>query len=156
MSLSLFQSSVLRSCRSARAAATSSLRGPTSQSQRALSDQARSSIQTAVKAHPLVLFMKGTPKMPQCGFSRAVVQLLELHDVPSEKMKTYNCLEDNELRQSIKEFSEWPTIPQVYIDGEFMGGCDMMMEMHRSGELGRLLESKGVTKSASTSPKDTK
>ncbi|WAR62080.1 hypothetical protein PtB15_14B174 [Puccinia triticina] len=145
MSLSLFQSSVLRSCRSARAAATSSLRGPTSQSQRALSDQARSSIQTAVKAHPLVLFMKGTPKMPQCGFSRAVVQLLELHDVPSEKMKTYNCLEDNELRQSIKEFSEWPTIPQVYIDGEFMGGCDMMMEMHRSGELGRLLESKGVT-----------
>jgi glutaredoxin-related protein len=69
-----------------------------------LSEQARTSIQAAVKAHPLVLFMKGTPKMPQCGFSRAVVQLLELHDVPSDKIKTYNCLEDNELRQSIKEF----------------------------------------------------
>ncbi|EFP76402.1 monothiol glutaredoxin grx5 [Puccinia graminis f. sp. tritici] len=152
MSLSLFRTAVLRSCQSARPSTTASLSQPISRSsQRALSDQARSSIQAAVKAHPLVLFMKGTPKMPQCGFSRAVVQLLELHDVPSDKIKTYNCLEDNELRQSIKEFSEWPTIPQVYIDGEFMGGCDMMMEMHRTGELARLLESKGVLKSLSKS-----
>ncbi|PLW32559.1 hypothetical protein PCANC_03277 [Puccinia coronata f. sp. avenae] len=155
MSLSTFRSSFLRSCQPARPAIPS-FRSHIAQSQRSLSEQARTSIQAAVKAHPLVLFMKGTPKMPQCGFSRAVVQLLELHDVPSDKIKTYNCLEDNELRQSIKEFSEWPTIPQVYIDGEFMGGCDMMMEMHRSGELGRLLESKGVLKSPSSIQKENK
>ncbi|KAH9451979.1 hypothetical protein MJO28_013557 [Puccinia striiformis f. sp. tritici] len=144
MSLSISRSAILRSCQlSARPSTRSSFRIK-QQSQRDISDQARSTIQTAVQSHPVVLFMKGTPKIPQCGFSRAVVQLLELHDVPSDKLKTYNCLEDNELRQSIKEFSEWPTIPQVYIDGEFMGGCDMMMEMHRTGELGRLLESKGV------------
>ncbi|KNZ51636.1 monothiol glutaredoxin, Grx4 family protein [Puccinia sorghi] len=147
MSLSSFRSALLRPRQSARLS-TPSLRCPPVQSHRYLSEQARTSIQAAVKAHPLVVFMKGTPKMPQCGFSRAVVQLLELHDVPADKIKTYNCLEDNDLRQSIKEFSEWPTIPQVYIDGEFMGGCDMMMEMHQTGELGRLLESKGVLKSS--------
>ena len=65
--------------------------------------------------------------MPQCGFSRAVVQLLDLHGVPVEKMKTYNVLEDPELRDAIKEFSEWPTIPQVYVNGEFVGGCDIVL-----------------------------
>lgn len=151
MASSLIRSAlVLPSCR-ASAPSTSALKSRLYQSQRALSDQARSTIQAAVKAHPLVLFMKGTPKIPQCGFSRAVVQLLDLHDVPQDKLRTFNCLEDNELRQSIKEFSDWPTIPQVYIDGEFMGGCDTMMEMHRTGELARLLESKGIVKS-STKP----
>ncbi|TDL23731.1 glutaredoxin [Rickenella mellea] len=107
---------------------------------RFLSDQARSQIQKAVTAHPLVVFMKGNPKTPQCGFSRAVVQILDLHQVPPEKMKTYDVLEDQELRSGIKEFSEWPTIPQVYVAGEFVGGCDIVLKMHQSGELEELLE----------------
>ncbi|KAG8774117.1 monothiol glutaredoxin grx5 [Ceratobasidium sp. 428] len=84
--------------------------------------------------------MKGTPEIPQCGFSRAVIQILELHEVPKDKMKTYNVLEDAELRNSIKEYSEWPTIPQLYVDGQFIGGCDIVMNMHQSGELEDLLE----------------
>ncbi|KAF8872845.1 monothiol glutaredoxin-5 [Gymnopilus junonius] len=111
---------------------------------RYLSDEARSRIQTAVKANPVVLFMKGTPAEPQCGFSRAVVQILDLHGVPPEKLQTYNVLADQELRNGIKEFSEWPTIPQVYVNGEFVGGCDILIGMHQSGELETLLENNGV------------
>jgi monothiol glutaredoxin len=88
--------------------------------------------------------MKGTPAVPQCGFSRAAVAVLGLHGVPKEKIKTFDVLEDQELRSGIKEFSEWPTIPQVYVDGEFVGGCDILMSMHQSGELATLLESKDV------------
>ncbi|KAG8748382.1 monothiol glutaredoxin grx5 [Ceratobasidium sp. 414] len=94
----------------------------------------------AVKSTPLVLFMKGTPDIPECGFSRAVIQILQLHDVPKDKMKTYNVLEDAELRNSIKEYSDWPTVPQLYVDGQFIGGCDIVMNMHQSGELEELLE----------------
>jgi len=112
---------------------------------RLLSADARGKIDGAIKAHPLVVFMKGTPAYPQCGFSRAVVQLLEMHGVKPGKVQTYNCLEDQELREGIKEYSDWPTIPQVYIDGEFQGGCDTMMEMHKSGELERLLVEKSLT-----------
>ncbi|KAG6855903.1 hypothetical protein H0H87_009506 [Tephrocybe sp. NHM501043] len=71
--------------------------------------------------------MKGTPQLPECGFSRAVIQVLDLHGVPSEKMQTYNVLADAELRSGIKEFSEWPTIPQIYVNGEFLGGCDILL-----------------------------
>ncbi|PCH44461.1 monothiol glutaredoxin-5, partial [Wolfiporia cocos MD-104 SS10] len=111
---------------------------------RFLSDEARSKIQSAVSSTPVVLFMKGTPDAPQCGFSRAAIQVLGLHGVPPEKMKTYNVLEDQELRTGIKEFSDWPTIPQLYVDGEFVGGCDILLSMHQSGELEDLLDKKGV------------
>jgi len=83
--------------------------------------------------------MKGTPQLPQCGFSRAVVQVLELHGVPPEKMHTYNVLEDSELRNGIKEYSEWPTVPQLYVNSEFIGGCDIVLGLHQSGELEELL-----------------
>jgi len=88
--------------------------------------------------------MKGTPEEPQCGFSRAAIQVLELQGVPPEKLKTYNVLADQELRQGIKEFSEWPTIPQIYVNGEFVGGCDILISMHQSGELETLLENNSV------------
>ncbi|KAI9509673.1 thioredoxin-like protein [Russula earlei] len=106
---------------------------------RLLSSEARAKIQKAIDASPVVLFMKGTPELPQCGFSRAVIQVLDLHGVPPEKMRTYNVLEDLELRSGIKEFSEWPTVPQLYIQSEFVGGCDIVLGMHQSGELEELL-----------------
>ncbi|KAN0121103.1 Thioredoxin-like fold [Russula decolorans] len=106
---------------------------------RLLSSEARGQIQKAIDASPLVLFMKGTPELPQCGFSRAVIQVLDIHGVPPEKMRTYNVLEDSELRSGIKEFSEWPTVPQLYVNSEFIGGCDIVLGMHQSGELEELL-----------------
>ncbi|KAL1684163.1 thioredoxin-like protein, partial [Schizophyllum commune] len=112
---------------------------------RSITDQARAELDKMVKGAPLVLFMKGTPQVPQCGFSRAVVQVLDLHDVPPEKVHTYNILEDEELRNDIKEYSEWPTIPQVYVNGEFVGGCDIIISMHQSGQLAELLAQHGLT-----------
>ena len=88
--------------------------------------------------------MKGTPESPQCGYSRATIQILGLQGVDPRKFASYNVLADDELRSGIKEFSEWPTIPQLYVNGEFVGGCDILMDMHRSGELETLLESAGV------------
>lgn len=84
--------------------------------------------------------MKGTPDFPQCGFSRAVVQVLQVQGADFSKLKTYNILEDEELRNGIKEYSNWPTIPQLYVKGEFVGGCDIVIGMHQSGELEQLLE----------------
>ncbi len=94
---------------------------------RLLSTEARAKIDGAVKANPLVVFMKGTPDMPMCGFSRAVIQVMQVQGVKPELLKTFNCLEDQELREGIKEYSDWPTIPQVYVDGEFVGGCDILI-----------------------------
>ncbi|TCD71764.1 monothiol glutaredoxin grx5 [Steccherinum ochraceum] len=111
---------------------------------RFLSQDTRAKIQDAVSSTPVVLFMKGTPDAPQCGFSRATVQILDIQGVPAEKLRTFNVLEDAELRTAIKEFSEWPTIPQVYINGEFVGGCDIILGMHQSGELETLLEKHGI------------
>lgn len=88
--------------------------------------------------------MKGTPDMPMCGFSRAVIQVMQVQGVKPELLKTFNCLEDQELREGIKEYSDWPTIPQVYVDGEFVGGCDIVINMHQSGELEDLLEKNGL------------
>jgi len=96
--------------------------------------------------------MKGTPAMPQCGFSRATVQILDLHNVPPEKLKTFDVLQDDELRTGIKEFSEWPTIPQLYVNGEFVGGCDIVLGMHQSGELAKLLEKENIVKPAEAAP----
>ncbi|KIS68880.1 putative glutaredoxin [Mycosarcoma maydis] len=111
---------------------------------RLLSTEARAKIDSAVKSNPLVIFMKGTPDMPMCGFSRAVIQVMQVQGVKPELLKTFNCLEDQELREGIKEYSDWPTIPQVYVDGEFVGGCDIVINMHQSGELEDLLEKNGL------------
>ena len=90
---------------------------------------------------PVVLFMKGTPVFPQCGFSAAVVQILSHLGV---KFKGIDVLADPSVRQGIKEFSNWPTIPQLYVQGEFIGGCDIIREMYASGELKTLLSEQGV------------
>ncbi|KAF5316420.1 hypothetical protein D9619_006536 [Psilocybe cf. subviscida] len=126
-----------------RSTATSFLAGRLT-AYRYLSQDARAKIDDAVNANPVVLFMKGTPAAPQCGFSRAVVQILELHGVPDDKLKTYNVLADEELRSGIKEYSEWPTVPQIYVNGEFIGGCDILIGMHQSGELETLLENNEI------------
>jgi len=109
-----------------------------------LSNDTRVKIQNAVKEDPLVVFMKGSPSMPQCGFSRAVLQILQVQGVNTDKVATYNCLEDQELRDGIKEFSDWPTIPQVYINGEFVGGCDILLNLHQTGELETMLRDAGL------------
>jgi Grx4 family monothiol glutaredoxin len=90
----------------------------------------------------VVLFMKGTPETPQCGFSRASIQILGLQGVDPNKFAAFNVLEDAELRSGIKEYSDWPTIPQLYINKEFVGGCDILVSMHQNGELAKLLEEK--------------
>ncbi|MEQ8370442.1 MAG: Grx4 family monothiol glutaredoxin [Alphaproteobacteria bacterium] len=94
-----------------------------------------------ITENPVVLYMKGTPVFPQCGFSAAVVQCLTTLGV---KFKGIDVLADANLRQGIKEFSSWPTIPQLYVKGEFVGGCDIVREMYMSGELQQLLAEKGV------------
>lgn len=99
-------------------------------------------IQKLIDTHPVILFMKGSKEMPQCGFSGQVVHILsqlgiDFHDV--------NVLTDPELRQGIKEFSNWPTIPQLYVKGEFIGGCDIVSEMFQSGDLKNLFSQAGVT-----------
>ena len=98
-------------------------------------------IDTEVKNGDVVLFMKGTPVFPQCGFSAAVVQVLNHLGV---KFKGVNVLEDDGLRQGIKEYSNWPTIPQLYVKGEFIGGCDIIREMFETGELMETLSTKGI------------
>jgi monothiol glutaredoxin len=98
-------------------------------------------IQNDIETNPVVLYMKGTPVFPQCGFSAQVVQVLSLAGV---KFKAFDVLADDEIRQGIKEFSNWPTIPQLYVKGEFVGGCDIIREMYQSGELAALLKEKGV------------
>ncbi|KAF2266641.1 glutaredoxin [Lojkania enalia] len=111
---------------------------------RLLSDDVRRAIDKAVATSPVVLFMKGTPEMPRCGFSRASIQILGMQGVDPEKFTAFNVLEDDDLRQGIKEYSEWPTIPQLYVDKEFIGGCDILMTMHQDGSLAKMLEEKGV------------
>jgi monothiol glutaredoxin len=102
-------------------------------------------IQEQLKSNPVVLYMKGTPVFPQCGFSARVVQILSHMGVP---FKGVNVLEDMEIREGIKAFTNWPTIPQLYVKGEFVGGCDIIMEMFQSGELSTLLNEKGVAHKA--------
>ena len=94
-------------------------------------------IHDQVTKHPVVLYMKGTPQFPQCGFSDAAVRMLQSCGI--DKFFSVNVLADAAVRQGIKEYSNWPTIPQLYVNGEFVGGCDIMREMHASGELQRLL-----------------
>jgi monothiol glutaredoxin len=106
-----------------------------------MTDPIHERIQADVDANPVVLYMKGTPVFPQCGFSARVVQVLSMVGV---KFKAFDVLTDDRLRQGIKEFSNWPTVPQLYVRGEFVGGCDIVREMYQSGELAELMRAKGV------------
>ncbi|XP_022663291.1 glutaredoxin-related protein 5, mitochondrial-like [Varroa jacobsoni] len=98
-------------------------------------------IENMVKKSKVVVFMKGVPDEPRCGFSNAVVQVMKMHNVPFD---AYDVLQDESLRQEIKDFSQWPTIPQVYIDGQFVGGCDIIMDMHKNGDLVEELKKVGI------------
>ncbi len=99
-------------------------------------------IHQTVTENPVVLFMKGTPQFPQCGFSATAVQILKLLGVT--QYASVNVLADDDIRQGIKEYANWPTIPQLYIKGEFVGGCDIMKEMYQSGELQQMLQEAGI------------
>ena len=99
-------------------------------------------INNEIKHNDVCLFMKGTPDVPQCGFSLAISNILKILNV---NFKGINVLENNELREGIKIFSEWPTIPQLYIKKEFVGGCDIVKEMYENGELKKILENKEIT-----------
>ena len=102
-------------------------------------DEATKMIDQEIKANDVVVFMKGTPEFPMCGFSGRVVSIFQHFKVP---IKGVNVLEDESVRQAIKDYSKWPTVPQVYIKGEFIGGCDITSEMAQSGELEALLKEK--------------
>ncbi|KAG0006826.1 monothiol glutaredoxin grx5 [Modicella reniformis] len=112
---------------------------------RYLSDSTKKTIEDAILNNKLVVFMKGTPNAPQCGFSRAVMQILTVQGVDMDNsLKSFNILADDDLRSAVKEYSSWPTFPQVYINNEFVGGCDIMLNMHQSGELETLLLKEGL------------
>ena len=98
-------------------------------------------IESEIKSNPVMLYMKGDAMFPQCGFSARVVQILTHMGVP---FATANVLEDQQLREGVKQFSQWPTVPQLYVKGEFVGGCDIVTEMFQSGELSTLLTDKGI------------
>ena len=102
----------------------------------------KDNIKKEIDENEVCLFMKGTPETPQCGFSLAVVNILKIINV---KFKGVNVLEDQNLRQGIKEYSEWPTIPQLYIKREFIGGCDIIKEVYENGELAKYLETKDIS-----------
>ena len=102
---------------------------------------ANQAIDKEVKSNDVVLFMKGTPQFPMCGFSSQVVQILDYLGVP---YKGINVLEDESIRQAVKDYSNWPTVPQLYVKGEFVGGCDIAREMFQAGELQQLLADKGI------------
>jgi monothiol glutaredoxin len=105
-----------------------------------MDDSIRQRIDKIVKSHDIVLFMKGTAQFPRCGFSGRAIQTLQAVGVDPQRITVVDVLEDPDIRQGIKEYSHWPTIPQLYIKGEFIGGADIMMEMHESGELQQLIE----------------
>ena len=106
-----------------------------------MDQKVKDSITNEIDVNDVCLFMKGTPDAPQCGFSMTTANILKLLNV---KFKGINVLESPEMRQGIKEFSDWPTIPQLYIKKEFIGGCDIIQEMYKSGELVKVLESKNI------------
>ena len=107
-----------------------------------MDDQTKNLIKKHIDSNEVCLFMKGTPDAPQCGFSMAVSNMLKILEV---NFQGINVLEDQNIREGIKVFSDWPTIPQLYINKEFVGGCDIVKEMYESGELAKLLEAKGIS-----------
>ena len=106
-----------------------------------MDEQIKNTIQSHIDNNEVCLFMKGTPDAPQCGFSMAVINMLKILDV---NFKGINVLEDQSIREGIKIFSDWPTIPQLYIKKEFVGGCDIVKEMYESGELKKIFDDKGI------------
>ena len=106
-----------------------------------MDDQTKNLIQNHIDNSEVCLFMKGTPDAPQCGFSMAVSNMLKILEI---NFKGINVLEDQKIREGIKIFSDWPTIPQLYIKKEFVGGCDIVKEMYENGELKKILEEKGI------------
>tara|TARA_B100000902_G_scaffold293905_1_gene280510 strand:+ start:715 stop:1047 length:333 start_codon:yes stop_codon:yes gene_type:complete len=106
-----------------------------------MDDQVKNLIQSNIDNYEVCLFMKGTPDAPQCGFSMAVTNMLKILEV---KFHSVNVLEDQNLREGIKVFSDWPTIPQLYAKKEFIGGCDIVKEMYENGELKKVFENKGI------------
>ena len=106
-----------------------------------MDDSTKNLIQSHIDTNEVCLFMKGTPDAPQCGFSMAVSNMLKILEV---NYKGINVLESQSLREGIKEFSDWPTIPQIYVKGEFVGGCDIVKEMYENGELQKTFELKGI------------
>jgi len=106
-----------------------------------MTDTVNDRIKNTVTANDIVLYMKGTPTFPQCGFSSTVVQIF---DYLGAEYASVNVLEDPEIRQGVKDYNNWPTVPQVFVKGEFIGGCDIMREMFETGELKTLLADKGV------------
>ena len=106
-----------------------------------MDENTKNTIQNHIDTNEICLFMKGTPDAPQCGFSMAVTNMLKLLEV---NFHSVNVLEDQNIREGIKAFSDWPTIPQLYIQKEFVGGCDIVKEMYETGELAKLLETKGI------------
>ena len=107
-----------------------------------MDEKIKSLIQNHIDNNDVCLFMKGTPDAPQCGFSMAVSNMLKILEV---NFKSVNVLEDQSIREGIKVFSDWPTIPQLYIKREFVGGCDIVKEMYENGELKKVLDDKGIT-----------
>ena len=110
-----------------------------------MSDDIQTSIDNAVKGNDVLLFMKGTPTFPQCGFSSVVVQVLDYLGV---EYQAVNVLDDQNVREGIKSYSNWPTIPQLYVKGEFVGGCDIVKEMFEAGELKDFMADKGIAMEA--------
>ena len=106
-----------------------------------MDDQTKTIIQNHIDSNEVCLFMKGTPDAPQCGFSMAVTNMLKILEV---NFKAVNVLEDQSIREGIKTFSDWPTIPQLYVKKEFVGGCDIVKEMYESGELKNIFDNKGI------------
>ena len=107
-----------------------------------MDDQTKKTIQNHIDTNDVCLFMKGTPDAPQCGFSMAVTNILKILEV---NFKSVNVLEDQSIREGIKIFSDWPTIPQLYVKKEFVGGCDIVKEMYESGELKKVFSEKGIS-----------
>ena len=110
-----------------------------------MTDTAQEQIKKSVSANDVVLYMKGTPTFPQCGFSSTVVQIL---DYLGAKYHSVNVLDDQDIRQGIKDYNNWPTIPQIFVKGEFIGGCDIVKEMFETGELRTMLADKGIKTSS--------
>jgi monothiol glutaredoxin len=106
-----------------------------------MTDDVRARIEDLIRSNPVMLFMKGTKQFPACGFSNAVVQILKKEGV---RFETFNILADPDVRQSLKEYSNWQTYPQLYVAGKFVGGCDIVTEMHQSGELAKELATAGA------------
>ena len=106
-----------------------------------MDDQTKNLIKNHIDSNDVCLFMKGTPDAPQCGFSMAVSNILKIMEV---KYQSVNVLEDQKLRDGVKVYSDWPTIPQLYVKNEFIGGCDIIKEMYENGELKKVLENKGI------------